>query len=74
MLPNDLKPMIIVIMTVTFLMIYVDTAVEADDKFSVAPYMTITTGNGEPVHDIARIGLQGRHRLSHNLYLTTTID
>ncbi len=74
MLSSNSKPGILIAMTITFLMIHPNAMAGADHEFSLEPYITITTGNGEPAHDIPRIGLQGRYRLKQDLYLTMTLD
>lgn len=65
---------IIIVMTIAFLMICAGSATGADNRFSLGPYVTITTGDGEPAHDIPRIGLQGRYLLNRDLYLTMSLD
>ncbi len=46
----------------------------AEKRYSLMPHLTITTGNGEPAHDIPKIGLKGRYLLSRLLYLTLSLD
>lgn len=74
MLCSHSKPKTIIFITIAFLVICVSAASEADDKFFVGPKITITTGDGEPAHDIPRIGLNGRYLLKRDLYITSSID
>lgn len=61
-------------MTVVSLFVCVGAKSEADDKLLVGPYVTITTGDGEPAHDIPRNGIQGRYRIKKDLYITAIVD
>lgn len=74
MFPNDWMTKTNIIVSVIFLIIFANTVAAADNQYSLAPYVTITTGDGEPAHDIPRMGLKGRYLLNRNLYLTMTMD
>lgn len=55
MLSSNSRPAILLVMTITFMTIYVGTATGSDHEFSLEPYITITTENGEPAHDMPKI-------------------
>lgn len=50
------------------------TTAKTDNKFLVEPRITMTTGDGEPAHDMPRVGLIGRYRLFEGWHLALALD